>query len=1453
MHYMKGKKKITKKLISILLSVALVLGMLPFVPTSVQAADATIVYIIDAVGGEVQSVSTDIEDSEGGWSFVAETATLTLKGFKGEYIEANGDINIVLDGENTITMPSDSVYGIKTDGKLTIDDTTSPAVDSLNIICNEPGATAQMVDTGGYGEEQALYINGGTVRLKGTTTQKTIYGICYWAYVNNDASLDINLSAGENSVFMVGLKSSFYHQTSGQVAVSVDSQDYQSYAISSLHQKGTGDINLTAGGKAGTVYTTFKQYEEGTGTVTVKGYLKKFAPNQKTCTVEGYDNVIWSYHTANPLSSLDGHDYYLCDSAGVPIKDPVIKYVKNQPLSVMETPLYNIPDKKVGESFQVSNPFWYRCCKGGTGVYKFYLAEDSEPLPEGLSVVSASGYIDGAPTAAHAAGEAKIKVVSGEETAYFSVNYGEIPELDHFLTIDGTTVNMASDSTGTGYSYDAEVGTLTLCGYNGGPVISDKSLTIVLDGENTITMPSDSVYGIKTDGKLTIDDTTSPAVDSLNIICNEPGATAQMVDTGGYGEEQALYINGGTVRLKGTTTQKTIYGICYWAYVNNDASLDINLSAGENSVFMVGLKSSFYHQTSGQVAVSVDSQDYQSYAISSLHQKGTGDINLTAGGKAGTVYTTFKQYEEGTGTVTVKGYLKKFAPNQKTCTVEGYDNVIWSYHTANPLSSLDGHDYYLCDSAGVPIKDPVIKYVKNQPLSVMETPLYNIPDKKVGESFQVSNPFWYRCCKGGTGVYEFYLAEDSEPLPEGLSVAKVSGYLYGALTDSHAAGEVKIKVVSGEETAYFSINYGEVTYNNPVTAIELDKTETTINKGEEFELTATIYPADADKRNVNWSLSSNLGKLDELSYDANSNIRTARFTAGNTAGAFDITAAALIGGFKKKCTVYIKEAKPTASAGNVYIEGLDAENTYSINGKKYTADSSGKIEIDDSWRETTITIIKVNDEPKCNSEALLLPVGKFSAVDISTLTDDVSVEYSSVTYDGNKKEPQVSITGLTSNTDYSVSYENNINAGEATIMISGNGGYCGTLYLYFTIYRASIKGLEATLSDTEYTYDKTEKKPEISVSGLVKDTDYTVSYKDNIAAGTATVIATGKGNYKNTITKTFTIKPVSIQDREANISATEYVYDGTEKTPVISLVGLMKDVDYKVVYSNNKSAGTAKAVITGIGNYSGTIEKTFVIKKATLSGITAKGYSGVYNRAAHTISVTGVPSGSVVTYATSKTGTYSKTKPTRTDVGTTVVYFKVKNANYEAFAGSAKIVITASKITPSVKLSAVSYTYDGKVKTPAVTVKDAKGNVLVKNKDYTVAYSSGRKYVGKYNVKVTLKGNYSGSSLKAFKIIPRSTTISTLIPGSKRFKVTWAKRVAQTTGYQIQYSASSKFTNAKTVKITKYTTVSKTITKLTAKKRYYVRVRTYKNVKVGGSVVSYYSAWSGAKSVVTKQ
>ena len=157
-----------------------------------------------------------------------------------------------------------------------------------------------------------------------------------------------------------------------------------------------------------------------------------------------------------------------------------------------------------------------------------------------------------------------------------------------------------------------------------------------------------------------------------------------------------------------------------------------------------------------------------------------------------------------------------------------------------------------------------------------------------------------------------------------------------------------------------------------------------------------------------------------------------------------------------------------------------------------------------------------------------------------------------------------------------------------------------------------------------------------------------------------------------------------------------------------------------------------------------------------------------------------------------------------------------------------------------------SKAYTGKAIKPDVTVKLA-GTTLKKDTDYTVKYSNNTK-VGTAKVTLTGKGKYKGTLTKTFKINPKPTELTKLTSGSKSFKAYWKKNTTQTSGYQIQYSTYKDFKNAKTVSITTYKTGARTIKKLKAKKKYFVRIRTYKTV----NKVKYYSKWSESKNIKTK-
>ena len=108
-------------------------------------------------------------------------------------------------------------------------------------------------------------------------------------------------------------------------------------------------------------------------------------------------------------------------------------------------------------------------------------------------------------------------------------------------------------------------------------------------------------------------------------------------------------------------------------------------------------------------------------------------------------------------------------------------------------------------------------------------------------------------------------------------------------------------------------------------------------------------------------------------------------------------------------------------------------------------------------------------------------------------------------------------------------------------------------------------------------------------------------------------------------------------------------------------------------------------------------------------------------------------------------------------------------------------------------------------------------------------------------------GDYSGKVTKSFKIVPKGTTLSKLGSAKKSFTAKWKKQ-SGITGYQIQYSTKSNFSGAKTLTIKNAKTLTKTVSKLYAKKVYYVKVRTYKTV----SGTHYMSKWSKAYKVKTK-
>lgn len=169
------------------------------------------------------------------------------------------------------------------------------------------------------------------------------------------------------------------------------------------------------------------------------------------------------------------------------------------------------------------------------------------------------------------------------------------------------------------------------------------------------------------------------------------------------------------------------------------------------------------------------------------------------------------------------------------------------------------------------------------------------------------------------------------------------------------------------------------------------------------------------------------------------------------------------------------------------------------------------------------------------------------------------------------------------------------------------------------------------------------------------------------------------------------------------------------------------------------------------------------------------------------------------------------------------------------------------------KLSATSYTYDGKAKKPTITVADSNGTKLAENISYTVTGSKQGTKVNEYTVTLTFKGSYSGTKDLTYKIVPKGNAITSLTSTAKnQITVKWSKQATETTGYVLYYATKEDLSNRKYVVIKNTSTLSQTVTGLTSNKKYYVAVRTIKDITSNGKTTRIYSTVSPRKTITVK-
>lgn len=356
-------------------------------------------------------------------------------------------------------------------------------------------------------------------------------------------------------------------------------------------------------------------------------------------------------------------------------------------------------------------------------------------------------------------------------------------------------------------------------------------------------------------------------------------------------------------------------------------------------------------------------------------------------------------------------------------------------------------------------------------------------------------------------------------------------------------------------------------------------------------------------------------------------------------------------------------------------------------------------------------------------------------------------------YTGSQIKPVPKIkngtTTLKNGTDFTLTYQNNVNKGTAKVYIKGKGNYSGSCSLTFSITARPVSTLKITVPSA--TYNGKAQKPAVTVKynnyKFKNGTDYTLSYKNNTKIGTATVTVKGKGKLSGTKSVTFKInaKPIKNAVITYNNSLT---YNGSTLSPTVTVkygnATLKKNTDYTVAYSNNVNAGTGTITITGKGIYGGSVKKTFTIKKL---GISATAVSGTGNKVYTGSAIKPVPAvkagGRTLKNGTDFTVSYKN----NTEPGTATLIVNGKG-NYSGSV-SKTFKITARAIN-DVEVTVPDTVFTGEQVRPDVVVSYGSYQ-FISDSDYTLSFKDNVN-IGTASVVVTGKNHLSGSRTVTFPI-----------------------------------------------------------------------------------------------------
>lgn len=461
-------------------------------------------------------------------------------------------------------------------------------------------------------------------------------------------------------------------------------------------------------------------------------------------------------------------------------------------------------------------------------------------------------------------------------------------------------------------------------------------------------------------------------------------------------------------------------------------------------------------------------------------------------------------------------------------------------------------------------------------------------------------------------------------------------------------------------------------------------------------------------------------------------------------------------------------------------------------------------------------------------------------------------------YTGKQLYPTVSILGMTENIDYTVTYGNNINVGTGTVTITGIGNNSGTITRNFRIIARLSDCKITNIPDQKYTGSAVT--PTITVtcgtSVLSQNTDYTVSFVNNVEIGTATVMirAANNSNYVGSASATFNIGN-NVGGFIISGYGGSYTYTGYPITPSVIVESgtarLQEGTEYTVAYENNVNAGTASIIVTGTGKYAGTQTVNFVIEPKNIqvcetTDVEDKTYTGD----AYTPNITVSDSGKVLQNGVDYMLTYTN----NTNPGMASILIEGLSSNYTGTKiinfSIGGVAVNGLRVS-AVKAGSVKLKWSKQGYADGYQICDSKSRVIKsvkKNSASITGLQAGKNY--KYKVRSYILNAQGDRSYGAFSSVVSTTTklktpnVALVSTGKGKARISWSN-VSGASGYEIFYKSSKGGKYRRLKKINDPSIRICNVSGIKSGKKCYVRVRAFK--EVGSKTL--YSAKSTRKTV----